>query len=76
MGLTDSYPDRYEFISADLLRGIEEACNRWRWRLRAETQRLSQVHGDFHPWNVLFRKGTNFQCSIGHGGSGGNRQTT
>jgi hypothetical protein len=60
MGLTDSYPDRYEFISADLLRGIEEACNQWRWRLRGETQRLSQVHGDFHPWNVLFRKGTDF----------------
>jgi phosphotransferase family enzyme len=60
MGLTDSYPDRYEFISSDLLRGIEEACNRWRWRLRGETHRLSQVHGDFHPWNVLFRKGTDF----------------
>jgi hypothetical protein len=60
MGLTDSYPDRYEFISADLLRGVEEACNRWRWRLRGETQRLSQVHGDFHPWNVLFRKGADF----------------
>jgi len=60
MGLTDSYPDRYEFISADLLRGVEEACNRWRWRLRGETQRLSQVHGDFHPWNVLFRNGADF----------------
>jgi tRNA A-37 threonylcarbamoyl transferase component Bud32 len=60
MGLTDSYPERYEFISADLLRGVEEACNRWRWRLRGETHRLSQVHGDFHPWNILFRKGTDF----------------
>lgn len=60
MGLTDSYPERFGFITEDLLRGIEEACNRWRWRLRLETQRLSQVHGDFHPWNVLFRKGTDF----------------
>jgi hypothetical protein len=60
MGLTDSYPDHYEFITADRLRRVEEACNRWRWRLRGEAQRLSQVHGDFHPWNVLFRKGTDF----------------
>ena len=60
MGLTDSYPDRYGFISADLLRGVEEACNRWRWRLRGESHRLSQVHGDFHPWNVLFRNGADF----------------
>jgi hypothetical protein len=60
MGLTDSYPRRFEFITPDLLRAIEEACNRWRWRLRERVERLSQVHGDFHPWNVLFRKGTDF----------------
>jgi hypothetical protein len=60
MGLTDSYPPRYEFITEDLLRAVEEACNRWRWRLRERTHRLSQVHGDFHPWNVLFRTGTDF----------------
>ena len=60
MGLTDSYPSRYEFITEDLLRRIEEACNRWRWRLRGASHRLSQVHGDFHPWNVLFRHGVDF----------------
>ncbi len=60
MGLTDSYPERCGFITPDLLRTIEEACNRWRWRLRGETRRLSQVHGDFHPWNVLFQEGANF----------------
>lgn len=60
MGLTDSYPERFGFITEDLLRGIEEACNRWRWRLRGQTKRLSQVHGDFHPWNVLFQQGTEF----------------
>ena len=60
MGLTDSYPERFGFITEDLLRGIEDAANRWRWRLRGQAKRLSQVHGDFHPWNVLFRKGVDF----------------
>jgi hypothetical protein len=60
MGLTDSYPARYAFITEDLLRSIEEACNRWRWRLHGRAKRLSQVHGDLHPWNVLFRRGSYF----------------
>lgn len=60
MGLTDSYPDRFAFITEDLLSRIEVACNVWRWRLRSRHARLSQVHGDFHPWNVLFRHGTDF----------------
>src|SRR4026208_457865 len=60
MGLTDSYPVPFGFITRDVLRGIEEACNQWRWRLRNKTHRLAQVHGDFHPWNVLFRKSTEF----------------
>jgi hypothetical protein len=60
MGLTDSYPAKFEFITEELLRTIEEACNRWRWRLRDKPSRLSQVHGDFHPYNVLFRTGTDF----------------
>jgi hypothetical protein len=60
MGLTDSYPKRCGFITGDLLRTVEEACNRWRWRLRDKANRLSQVHGDFHPYNVLFRTGTDF----------------
>ena len=60
MGLTDSYAVPSGFMTEPLLRRIEEACNRWRWRLRDRAGRLSQVHGDFHPWNVLFRKKTDF----------------
>ncbi|MEE8326357.1 MAG: phosphotransferase, partial [candidate division NC10 bacterium] len=60
MGLTDSYPPRHGFITSDLLEGIEHRCVAWRWRIRRRTHRLKQVHGDFHPWNILFREGTDF----------------
>ncbi|HEX9742611.1 MAG TPA: phosphotransferase [Nitrospiraceae bacterium] len=60
MGLTDSYPLPFGFITKPRLRRIEEACNRRRWQLRNRANRLAQVHGDFHPWNVLFRKKTDF----------------
>ncbi len=60
MGLTDSYPPKFDFITEERLRTIEDACNRWRWRLRDQSARLSQVHGDFHPYNVLFKSGTDF----------------
>jgi aminoglycoside phosphotransferase (APT) family kinase protein len=32
----------------------------WRWRLKSRPQRLRQVHGDFHPWNILFRAHADF----------------
>ncbi len=60
MGVVDSYPENFNFITPALLESIERRCNAWRWRLREKTGRLSQVHGDYHPWNVLFRKGTDF----------------
>ena len=53
MGLTDSYPADVPYVTAGELRWIEEAANRWRWRLKPRNHRLSQVHGDFHPFNVL-----------------------
>lgn len=60
MGLIDSYPSRHGFITAKLLEEIEQRCVAWRWRLKGRTHRLRQVHGDFHPWNILFRSGTDF----------------
>jgi len=60
MGLLDSYPSDPGFTSAEELEEIERMCVGWRWRLKGMGQRLCQVHGDFHPWNVLFREGTDF----------------
>jgi hypothetical protein len=60
MGLIDNYPHQYEFIDQDLLKQVESACLAWRWKIKDRGNRLCQVHGDFHPWNVLFRKGCDF----------------
>lgn len=36
------------------LASIERRCLSWKRRLKNETHRLRRVHGDFHPWNILF----------------------
>lgn len=68
MGLTDSYQqaglplvqEPVSFTSVEELQAIETMANEWRWRLKPLTHRLSQVHGDFHPFNVLFEEGSHF----------------
>jgi hypothetical protein len=60
MGIIDNYPMAFEFIDQTLLRRIEAACLDWRWRIKSRGERLCRVHGDFHPWNILFREGTDF----------------
>lgn len=59
-GLTDSYPRESEFITSEDLKTIEKKSIDWRWRLKERTARLCMVHGDFHPWNVIFREGVDF----------------
>lgn len=60
MGIIDNYPPNLEYLNEDFLRSIEKKCVKWRWKLKKKTYRLSQVHGDFHPWNIMFREGTDF----------------
>jgi hypothetical protein len=60
MGIIDNYPAAFAFLDRALLKRIELSCLEWRWRIKDRAERLCRVHGDFHPWNILFRKGTDF----------------
>jgi len=58
-GVSDSYPEKGP-VDPAILEQIESRCIAWRWKLKRRSHRLRQVHGDFHPWNILFREGTDF----------------
>ncbi len=59
-GLAGSYTDGVPGAPLAQIRAIEEAAVAWRWRLRPLCRRLRQVHGDFHPYNILFTSGAQF----------------
>lgn len=54
MGLIDSYPPDHPVATPARLAAIELRAVAWRWKLKPRVHRLRQVHGDFHPWNILF----------------------
>ncbi len=55
-GLLDSYANEAgrAVLSAEAALSIERRCVEWRARLLPRAHRLSRVHGDYHPWNLLF----------------------
>jgi aminoglycoside phosphotransferase (APT) family kinase protein len=58
-GIADSYPEA-GFPDAAFLERLESLVLQWRYRLRGRAERLRRIHGDFHPWNILFREATDF----------------
>jgi hypothetical protein len=56
-GIVDGYPAETPAAPPERLQAIEERCLAWRWRLRDRPRRLARTHGDFHPFNILFRPG-------------------
>jgi len=54
MGLIDSYPEKSDFYEEDFFPKLEKKLIDWRWKLKNFTHRASQIHGDFHPWNIFF----------------------
>ena len=54
LGLIDeAFPHPYAPFGDDRFRALEKRLIDWRWKLKEYAHRLSAVHGDFHPWNVL-----------------------
>ncbi len=58
-GLVDSYPAGGPIDLSRLAR-LEQRAATFRLRLRDKHRRLRRTHGDFHPYNVLFRRGADF----------------
>lgn len=52
-GIIDGYPADAPGAPRERLAAIEAKCASWRWRLGERSDRLSRIHGDFHPFNVI-----------------------
>ncbi len=59
-GLIDGYPHPWDEFPPPRFQALEKRLIDWRWKLKRYTHRLTAVHGDFHPWNVLVREDGGF----------------
>jgi len=70
-GIIDGYPPEVPAAPAARLQAIEARCVAWRWRLRGREPRIARIHGDFHPFNILFRGDTELALlDASRGGAG------
>lgn len=60
-GMVDGYPADCPGAPPERLQAIEQRALAWRWRLRPRSERLCRTHGDFHPFNVVFDRETDFR---------------
>lgn len=70
-GIVDGYPMTVEGTSREQLDQIEASCLAWRARLKRNYSRLVRIHGDFHPFNVLFDEGSELHLLDASRGSAG-----
>ena len=57
-GIIDTYPKderTYGFTGDEEFERIEKKCVEWRWKIKDKSHRLCQVHGDIHPFNILWQ---------------------
>ncbi len=70
-GLIDGYPPGDPVATPARLRALEHLAVDWRWRLRDYEHRARRTHGDFHPFNILFRDEADFSVlDASRGGAG------
>jgi Phosphotransferase enzyme family len=60
IGLIDGYPPDFKQRHSQLLLTLQQRCLERVWQLAQVPGRVCQSHGDFHPWNILFRSGVDF----------------
>jgi aminoglycoside phosphotransferase (APT) family kinase protein len=53
MGIIDSF-DKLEFTTDQELLDYARKCLTWWGKIRDKSERLSRVHGDYHPGNIWF----------------------
>ena len=59
MGVLDTYP--HGLLSYEEMAELEKLCIDYRAKLKPMYKRLCQIHGDFHPGNILFQQNNDFR---------------